>query len=208
MTDLGRRLLTAMALGLGLDERWFERTVTADPTVLFRVFRYPPTPTAGWGVAEHTDYGLLTLLAQDGNDGLEVRGPDGWIPVPGDADVLVVNLGDMLERMTGGRYRSTAAPGAQHRGHRPAVVPLLRRPVVGRPVPGDAARRRLDPGPHPRSDVAPLGSRRPAGVGGHLRRLPHGQGRQGVPRPGASDRRRARTPHLTGRSLIGGSADR
>ena len=108
MTDLGRRLLAAMALGLGLDPRWFERTVTADPTVLFRIFRYPPTPTAGWGVAEHTDYGLLTLLAQDGRDGLEVRGPDGWIPVPGDDDVLVVNLGDMLERMTGGRYRSTA----------------------------------------------------------------------------------------------------
>jgi isopenicillin N synthase-like dioxygenase len=111
MTDLGQRLLGAMALGLGLEARWFERTVTADPTVLFRIFRYPPVPasssTGAWGVAEHTDYGLLTLLAQDGRSGLEVRGPDGWIAVPSDPEVLVVNLGDMLERMTGGRYRST-----------------------------------------------------------------------------------------------------
>jgi len=108
MTELGQRLLRAMALGLGLDPQWFERTVTEEPTVLFRIFRYPSTPADGWGVAEHTDYGLLTLLAQDGHDGLEVRGPGGWIAVPADPDVLVVNLGDMLERMTGGRYRSTA----------------------------------------------------------------------------------------------------
>jgi isopenicillin N synthase-like dioxygenase len=107
MTDLGQRLLQAMALGLGVDARWFERTVTADPTVLFRIFRYPATGDEGWGVAEHTDYGLITLLAQDGHEGLEVRGPHGWIAVPADPQVLVVNLGDMLERMTDGRYRST-----------------------------------------------------------------------------------------------------
>jgi isopenicillin N synthase-like dioxygenase len=107
MADLGQRLLQAMALGLGLDARWFERTVTADPTVLFRIFRYPSTGDDGWGVAEHADYGLITLLAQDGHEGLEVRGPHGWIAVPADPQVLVVNLGDMLERMTDGRYLST-----------------------------------------------------------------------------------------------------
>jgi isopenicillin N synthase-like dioxygenase len=107
MTDLGQRLLQAIALGLGLDAGWFERTVTGDPTVLFRIFRYPSTGDDGWGVAEHTDYGLITLLAQDGRAGLEVRGRRGWIAVPADPEVLVVNLGDMLERMTAGRYRST-----------------------------------------------------------------------------------------------------
>jgi isopenicillin N synthase-like dioxygenase len=107
MADLGDMLLRAMAAGLGLPANWFETTVTADPTVLFRIFRYPPGHDAGWGVAEHTDYGLLTILAQDHHGGLEVRGPDGWIAVPPDPDVLVVNLGDMLDRMTEGRYRST-----------------------------------------------------------------------------------------------------
>jgi isopenicillin N synthase-like dioxygenase len=107
MTDLGRRLLRAMAQGLGLDGGWFDATVAAEPTVLFRIFRYPPGDRTGWGVGEHTDYGLLTILAQDRHGGLQVRGPGGWIDVPADPDVLVVNLGDMLERMTQGRYRST-----------------------------------------------------------------------------------------------------
>ena len=108
MTQLGTVLLGAIAVGLGLDDTWFERSVTADPTVLFRIFRYPPRMATGWGVAEHTDYGLLTILATDDHDGLEVRGPDGWLDVPADPGVFVVNLGDMLERMTQGRYRSTA----------------------------------------------------------------------------------------------------
>jgi isopenicillin N synthase-like dioxygenase len=107
ITDLGVTLLRVVAVGLGLDADWFETTVTADPTVLFRIFHYPPGHDEGWGVAEHTDYGLITILAQDRHAGLEVRGPDGWIPVPADPEVLVINLGDMLDRMTEGRYRST-----------------------------------------------------------------------------------------------------
>jgi isopenicillin N synthase-like dioxygenase len=107
MTELGVVLLRAIALGLTLPTDWFERHVTTEPTVLFRIFRYPPGHDDGWGVAEHTDYGLLTILATDDNDGLQVHGPDGWIDVPSDPDVFVVNLGDMLDRMTEGRYRST-----------------------------------------------------------------------------------------------------
>lgn len=109
MSSLGQTLLGALAIGLGLEHDWFARHMTAHPTTLFRIFHYPPGWAAGddWGVREHTDYGLLTILAQDGTPGLEVRGPDGWIAVPPDTDVLVVNLGDMLERMTKGLYRST-----------------------------------------------------------------------------------------------------
>ncbi len=104
-------VMRGVALGLGLRAGWFADHLTSDPTVLFRIFHYPPgdpTDHDEWGVGEHTDYGLLTLLAQDHLGGLQVRAVAGaWIdvePVPG---VIVCNLGDMLELLTGGRYRST-----------------------------------------------------------------------------------------------------
>jgi isopenicillin N synthase-like dioxygenase len=109
MTALGQTVLRGMALGLGLPAGWFADHLTADPLVLFRIFRYPPQPgpADGWGVAEHTDYGLLTLLLQDEVGGLEVRTADGWTSAPAVTGSFVCNLGDMLERLTGGRYRST-----------------------------------------------------------------------------------------------------
>jgi isopenicillin N synthase-like dioxygenase len=107
MTALGHTVLRGVAQGLGLDAQWFAENLTADPTVLFRIFDYPPTGDDGWGVAEHTDYGLLTMLMQDGAGGLQVRGPHGWTDVPADPDAFVCNIGDMLERMTAGAYRST-----------------------------------------------------------------------------------------------------
>jgi isopenicillin N synthase-like dioxygenase len=108
-TIVGHAVARGVALGLGLEPGWFDHHLTADPTVLFRIFRYPPQPDGddGWGVAEHTDYGLLTILAHDGTPGLQVRAGEGWIDVPAVAGTFVVNLGDMLERMTGGRYLST-----------------------------------------------------------------------------------------------------
>ena len=106
VASLGQAVLRGIALGLGLDADWFRRHLTADPTVLFRIFHYPPGDTESWGVGEHTDYGLITLLAQDHHGGLQVRSGDTWIDVPADPSVFVVNIGDMLERMTRGGYRS------------------------------------------------------------------------------------------------------
>ena len=105
-------VMRGIALGLGLPAGWFEQHLTDDPTVLFRIFHYPPSDPASatdtWGVGEHTDYGLLTLLAQDHLGGLQVRAVSGdWIDVEPAPGVIVCNLGDMLERLTGGRYRST-----------------------------------------------------------------------------------------------------
>ena len=122
LTDLGHRLCSLIATGLGLDAEWFRETLTADPTILFRIFHYPaasadgqdPVAGATWGVQEHTDYGLLTILRQDDVGGLEVHGREGWVDVPPIPDSFVCNLGDMLERMTGGAYRSTP-----HRVRRP-----------------------------------------------------------------------------------------
>jgi isopenicillin N synthase-like dioxygenase len=110
VAEVGQTVLAHLGTALGLGAGWFRRHLTADPVVLFRIFHYPPLPDGAdaWGVAEHTDYGLLTLLAQDGTPGLEVRAADGrWVAVPPDRDALVCNIGDMLERLTAGRYRST-----------------------------------------------------------------------------------------------------
>jgi isopenicillin N synthase-like dioxygenase len=107
LVPVARAVLRGIAIGLGINATWFEDHLTADPTVLFRIFHYPPGDETDWGVAEHTDYGLLTLLAQDDSGGLQVHGPHGWIDVPPEPGVLVCNLGDMLDRLTEGRYRST-----------------------------------------------------------------------------------------------------
>jgi len=110
VTGLGHRLVAAIALSLELEEDYFARRYTAEPLVLFRIFNYPaPTPESVglWGVGEHTDYGLLTLLLQDDNGGLEVRTDAGWLDAKPVAGSFVCNIGDMLDRMTRGLYRST-----------------------------------------------------------------------------------------------------
>jgi polar amino acid transport system ATP-binding protein len=108
MEALGQRVLEGLALSLGLPAAHFARALTREPLCLFRIFHYPPPAQPdGWGVGEHTDYGLLTLLKQDDCGGLEVKTPRGWVQAPPVPDSFVCNLGDMLDRMTGGLYRST-----------------------------------------------------------------------------------------------------
>lgn len=105
---LARRLVSLIDLALGLEGRL--NGLVVDPVVLFRIFAYPPQPpqlAERWGVGEHTDYGLLTLLLQDSVGGLSVKTSEGWTPVPPIEGSYVCNIGDMLERATGGRYRST-----------------------------------------------------------------------------------------------------
>jgi len=111
MTQLGHCLMRGVSLGLGLEADYFARHYTQDPLVLFRVFNYPHDfghdPGETWGVGEHTDYGILTILRQDNVGGLQVRSQGRWIDAPPIPDSFVCNIGDMLERMTGGRFRST-----------------------------------------------------------------------------------------------------
>jgi len=110
VTATGQILLNGIAVGLGLGKDYFLERYTRDPTVLFRIFNYPPSTASAdesvLGVGEHTDYGLLTLLRQDDIGGLEIWHHDRWLaatPVP---DSFVCNVGDMLERLTAGRYVS------------------------------------------------------------------------------------------------------
>jgi isopenicillin N synthase-like dioxygenase len=112
VTRLGHHLMEGIALSLGLDASYFRDRYTADPLILLRLFNYPTQPVpegldAQWGVGEHTDYGLLTILHQDDVGGLAVHTPQGWVAAPPVAGAFVCNIGDMLDRMTGGLYRST-----------------------------------------------------------------------------------------------------
>lgn len=108
VTQLGHRLMSLLATGLGLDEEFFREHYTRDPTILFRIFNYPRRTEArpGWGVGEHTDYGFITLLKQDDVGGLQVRHADRWLEAPDVPGSFVCNVGDMLERLTRGRYVS------------------------------------------------------------------------------------------------------
>lgn len=112
LTQLGHALMRGIAQSLALDEDYFDTRYTHDLLVLFRIFRYPPlrlarTTDERWGVGEHTDYGLLTMLLQDDVGGLEVTSRSGWVAAPPIEGSFVCNIGDMLDRMTRGQYRST-----------------------------------------------------------------------------------------------------
>jgi isopenicillin N synthase-like dioxygenase len=116
LTRLGHALMAGIALSLDLDESYFADRYTREPLILFRIFNYPPPrDTSLWGVGEHTDYGLLTILLQDDAGGLEVRSRSQWVAAPPVPGSFVCNIGDMLDRMTRGLYRSTP-----HRVRNPA----------------------------------------------------------------------------------------
>jgi isopenicillin N synthase-like dioxygenase len=152
LTGLGQAVLRGVALSLGLDAGYFADSCTADPTVLFRIFHYPPSTDDGWGVGEHTDYGLLTLLAQDDSGGLQIAAPEGWIAAPPLPGTFVCNIGDMLDRMTGGWYRSTPHRVRNTTGHGRLSFPFFLDPGFGAEVPplperaaaGDDGGRRWD----------------------------------------------------------------
>jgi isopenicillin N synthase-like dioxygenase len=137
-------LMEGVSLSLGLEADYFARTYTGEPTVLFRIFHYPAGGPAeidwsqSWGVGEHTDYGLLTLLAQDRHGGLQVKTPGGWIEAPPIDGALVCNIGDMLERLTGGRFKSTPHRVRNRSGQDRLSFPLFFDPdflAVMRPLP-------------------------------------------------------------------------
>jgi isopenicillin N synthase-like dioxygenase len=106
----GRRILSAIALHLGLPEHWFDPTVK-DGNSVMRLLHYPPVPAEAEGrirAAAHEDINTITLLLGAEEAGLELLARDGrWLPVAPPEGALAVNIGDMLQRLTNGRLRST-----------------------------------------------------------------------------------------------------
>lgn len=102
----------AMAPALGKKPDYFANCHNGE-LVTLRLLHYPsldqaPDNAAQLGAGAHSDYGFMTLLFQHEVGGLQVRGRDGeWIDVPPDRDAVVLNAGDLLERWSNGRLRST-----------------------------------------------------------------------------------------------------
>ena len=111
MEALARRLMTLFEAAIGLSPGHFDAFMH-HPTCTTRLLHYPPQPAAAApgqiGCGAHTDWGALTLLAQDDAGGLQVQRADGgWIDVPPQRGAFVVNVGDMMQRWTNDRWRST-----------------------------------------------------------------------------------------------------
>lgn len=107
---LGAQVLAALALHIGLPEHWFADKTDCGNSIL-RPIHYPPI-TAGdipnVRAGAHEDINLITLLVGASAAGLEVRSKQGeWVPFTADADTIVVNIGDMLQRLTNHVYPST-----------------------------------------------------------------------------------------------------
>ena len=105
----GATLLSAIARYLGLAADWFEGPVTEGNSVL-RLLHYPPISTEAGGIraGAHEDINLITLLLGAEEAGLQLLGKDGnWLPVDPPPGALVVNVGDMLQRLTNHRLPST-----------------------------------------------------------------------------------------------------
>jgi isopenicillin N synthase-like dioxygenase len=99
---LGKDMLRLFALALDQDEGFFQKFCTK-PMVQSRFFHYPSQPAVeeAHGVAPHTDYGMITILAQDPIGGLELLKRDGeWVSAPYIDGTLIVNLGDMFKVWT------------------------------------------------------------------------------------------------------------
>lgn len=111
LARLGRELMHAFALALELPEGHFDRWLSG-PMATLGPLHYPPHEGAisesRLGAGAHTDFGCLTILAQDPVGGLQVRNSAGeWIDAPYLPGSFVVNIGDMMERWTNGIFSST-----------------------------------------------------------------------------------------------------
>ena len=108
VTGIGRQIFAAFALALGLEEDFFEAH-TREPPSQLRLIHYPHDPAAHDrpGIGSHTDYECFTLLHAT-SPGLQIVDRDGvWRDVPLVPDTLIMNIGDMMEIMSNGRYVAT-----------------------------------------------------------------------------------------------------
>jgi isopenicillin N synthase-like dioxygenase len=102
LADLADRLMSALSVGLGLQSDHLRSLFGDQPMSLAKFIHYPPTPAGAAGVNPHHDAGFLTVLAPGPTPGLQVQNPAGdWVDVPVIDNTFVINLGEVLQSMTG-----------------------------------------------------------------------------------------------------------
>jgi len=108
MGAVAYELMDVLSTGLGLPERHLRNVFGERPLSFVKLIHYPPTPPGEAGVNAHHDAGFLTMLLQHGVGGLQALNPHGeWIDVEPRDDAFVVNLGEMLQAMTGNYFVAT-----------------------------------------------------------------------------------------------------
>lgn len=113
LEQTGMTLLHAIALYLGLPENYFDKRAEKGNSILRAIHYFPITdpdslPADAVRAAEHGDINLITLLMGASADGLQILRKDGqWVSVTALPDQLVVNVGDMLARLTNDKLKST-----------------------------------------------------------------------------------------------------
>jgi isopenicillin N synthase-like dioxygenase len=126
VAELGRALSRGFALALALPEEYFANKLD-HPTAILRLLHYPPVDVVldsddlPPGCGAHSDYGYLTILAQDDQGALQVQSLAGeWQPVRPVDGTFVCNIGEMMARWTNDRFRATThrvirvAPGSRY----------------------------------------------------------------------------------------------
>lgn len=132
----GDQLLSAIARYLGLEPNWFDRAATDGNSVL-RLLHYPPIPADAEGVraGAHEDINLITLLLGAEEAGLELldRQSGRWLAIKPPEGAMVVNVGDMLQRLTNHVLPSTTHrvvnPPPERRGHSRYSMPFFLHPA-------------------------------------------------------------------------------
>lgn len=143
MNGLGYRLMSLALEAVGATDRSILDAFQT-PTIWLRLLRYPPQPPQApedlFGSAPHKDFGCLTLLAQDDVGGLQVQTPAGhWVDAPPIGDAFIVNVGDMLHRLSNGKLLSTPHRVINVTGRERYSVPFFFDPHVTAeitPLPG------------------------------------------------------------------------
>ncbi|KAK0118223.1 hypothetical protein ONS95_012527 [Cadophora gregata] len=110
LQTLSSKLLSLLAVALGKPSSFFNHYLK-DSLSTLRLLHYPPVPASRQQeliCTPHTDSGILTLLHQDKTCGLEVRNSEGeWIPAPYVPGSIVVNIGDLMAKVSGGKWVAT-----------------------------------------------------------------------------------------------------